>query len=233
MFYGFRMEAKLWFVHVALCRSSCVSAARLATTWRGPCLPTQTDPRRTQCGVGWMSALSRAGENARDDLVSHHTRIALAAAHYELAVGSPLSLLTFFAAAKKVSAAPHRGDANRPITTQGKAKNPKNHQNQGAAGNNGQQTKNPNKSHYLTTPLTYWSFLKNPPTIRSTKPRKKQARHKSRLQGKKSPAPAQINVRTSRGPRSETTAMPITVRQKARTCRAPSPFSGRHAGPAR
>jgi hypothetical protein len=34
---------------------------------------------------------------------------------------SPLSLLTFFAAAKKVSAAPHRGDANRPKTKQGKA----------------------------------------------------------------------------------------------------------------
>ncbi|MDT8841665.1 hypothetical protein ACT2FY_26090 [Paraburkholderia fungorum] len=34
----------------------------------------------------------------------------------------PLSLLTFFAAAKKVSAAPHRGNANRPLTNQGKAK---------------------------------------------------------------------------------------------------------------
>jgi general secretion pathway protein K len=34
---------------------------------------------------------------------------------------SPLSLLTFFAAAKKVSAAPHRGEANRPIRQQGKA----------------------------------------------------------------------------------------------------------------
>jgi hypothetical protein len=41
---------------------------------------------------------------------------------YRLAVASPLSLLTFFAAAKKVSAAPHRGIANRPITMQGKAK---------------------------------------------------------------------------------------------------------------
>jgi hypothetical protein len=30
-------------------------------------------------------------------------------------------LLTFFAAAKKVSAAPHRGEANRPIRNQGKA----------------------------------------------------------------------------------------------------------------
>jgi hypothetical protein len=33
----------------------------------------------------------------------------------------PLSLLTFFAAAKKVSAAPHRGDANKPLANQGKA----------------------------------------------------------------------------------------------------------------
>jgi hypothetical protein len=30
--------------------------------------------------------------------------------------------LSFFAAAKKVSAAPHRGNTNRPITNQGKAK---------------------------------------------------------------------------------------------------------------
>jgi hypothetical protein len=30
-------------------------------------------------------------------------------------------LLTFFAAAKKVSAAPHRGEANRPIRMEGKA----------------------------------------------------------------------------------------------------------------
>ncbi|MDR6449560.1 hypothetical protein J2794_005698 [Paraburkholderia terricola] len=34
----------------------------------------------------------------------------------------PLSLPTFFAAAKKVGAAPHRGNANRPLTNQGKAK---------------------------------------------------------------------------------------------------------------
>jgi hypothetical protein len=40
---------------------------------------------------------------------------------YVLAVGSPLSLPTFFAAAKKVGAAPHRGEANRPIRIQGKA----------------------------------------------------------------------------------------------------------------
>jgi hypothetical protein len=44
-------------------------------------------------------------------------------------------LLTFFAAAKKVSAAPHRGNANRPEAKQGKAntvRTPTKHQ--GAAG---------------------------------------------------------------------------------------------------
>ncbi|HEY2000039.1 hypothetical protein [Paraburkholderia sp.] len=40
---------------------------------------------------------------------------------YGLAVGSPLSLPTFFAAAKKVGAAPHRGEANRPLRIQGEA----------------------------------------------------------------------------------------------------------------
>ncbi|NML32865.1 hypothetical protein [Paraburkholderia antibiotica] len=35
-----------------------------------------------------------------------------------------LSLPTFFAAAKKVGAAPHRGNANRPKANQGKAKKP-------------------------------------------------------------------------------------------------------------
>jgi general secretion pathway protein K len=34
-------------------------------------------------------------------------------------------LLTFFAAAKKVSAAPHRGEANRPLRNQGKANTPR------------------------------------------------------------------------------------------------------------
>ncbi|HEY2020521.1 MAG TPA: hypothetical protein VGH68_05150, partial [Paraburkholderia sp.] len=36
-----------------------------------------------------------------------------------------LSLPTFFAAAKKVGAAPHRGNANKPIRKQGKAKKTK------------------------------------------------------------------------------------------------------------
>jgi hypothetical protein len=58
-------------------------------------------------------------DGARDGLVSDHSGLAQVADIYELAVGSPLSLLTFFAAAKKVSAAPHRGEANRPIRNQG------------------------------------------------------------------------------------------------------------------
>jgi predicted lipoprotein len=36
-------------------------------------------------------------------------------------LGSGLQLLNSYAAAKKVSAAPHRGEANRPIRIQGKA----------------------------------------------------------------------------------------------------------------
>jgi hypothetical protein len=64
---------------------------------------------------------------------------------------SPLSLLTFFAAAKKVSAAPHRGEANRPLTKQGKANNPKKTaKNQGAAGKPRQKG---NKKNLTLKPL--------------------------------------------------------------------------------
>jgi general secretion pathway protein K len=37
----------------------------------------------------------------------------------------PLSLVTFFAAAKKVTAAPHRGNANKPIRQRGCQQKPK------------------------------------------------------------------------------------------------------------
>jgi hypothetical protein len=46
-------------------------------------------------------------------------------AHLKAGGCSPLSLLTFFAAAKKVSAAPHRGNTNKPKTKKGKAKKQK------------------------------------------------------------------------------------------------------------
>ena len=58
---------------------------------------------------------------ARAGLVFGPLRGVLRGGHLQAGGVSPLSLLTFFAAAKKVSAAPHRGEANRPISNQGKA----------------------------------------------------------------------------------------------------------------
>jgi hypothetical protein len=71
-----------------------------------------------------MSALSLTVEMRGPVLSSDHSGITQEADTYRLAVGSPLSLLTFFAAAKKVSAAPHRGNANKPEAKQGKANAP-------------------------------------------------------------------------------------------------------------
>ena len=59
--------------------------------------------------------------NARAHLVFGPLRVHAREGHLQAGGVSPLSLLTFFAAAKKVSAAPHRGEANRPISNQGKA----------------------------------------------------------------------------------------------------------------
>jgi general secretion pathway protein K len=50
-------------------------------------------------------------------------------AHLRLSGVKLLSLPTFFAAAKKVGAAPHRGNANKPIRKQGKAKKTKKQKN--------------------------------------------------------------------------------------------------------
>ena len=69
-----------------------------------------------------MSAVSLTGVVRERNACADHSGFMPAGDTYRLAVGSPLSLLTFFAAAKKVSAAPHRGIANRPIRMQGKAK---------------------------------------------------------------------------------------------------------------
>ena len=68
-----------------------------------------------------MSPVSQAGVARGRISSSEHFALAQVVDTYRLAVGSPLSLLTFFAAAKKVSAAPHRGEPNRPIRMQGKA----------------------------------------------------------------------------------------------------------------
>ena len=63
---------------------------------------------------GADDCLVTGGSEARDQLVSDHSRITASGGHLQAGGVSPLSLLTFFAAAKKVSAAPHRGSANRP-----------------------------------------------------------------------------------------------------------------------
>ena len=71
-----------------------------------------------------MNALSLTGVVRAHISCADHYDFMSVVDTYWLAVGSPLSLLTFFAAAKKVSAAPHRGEANRPIRQQGKANTP-------------------------------------------------------------------------------------------------------------
>jgi general secretion pathway protein K len=58
---------------------------------------------------------------ARAGLVFGPLPVNISDGHLKASGVGPLSLLTFFAAAKKVSAAPHRGNANRPLRTQGKA----------------------------------------------------------------------------------------------------------------
>jgi hypothetical protein len=68
-----------------------------------------------------MTALSLTGAARWQISCADHSGFMPVMDTYSLAVASPLSLLTFFAAAKKVSAAPHRGITNRPLTKQGKA----------------------------------------------------------------------------------------------------------------
>src|ERR1700756_5664363 len=70
-----------------------------------------------------MTPLSQAYARARTQIpdaplpcVGCGTRLAGASSRF--------LCLSFFAAAKKVSAAPHRGNTNRPLTMQGKAPKP-------------------------------------------------------------------------------------------------------------
>ena len=55
-----------------------------------------------------MSAVSLTGVVRERNACADHSGFMPVGDTYRLAVASPLSLLTFFAAAKKVSAAPHR-----------------------------------------------------------------------------------------------------------------------------
>ena len=93
-------------------------------------------PRRTQCGVGGMSALSRAvtqrGTNSCRTHVTSHARATLHGWPFpgddtpgRGTLSSAFLLPTFlWQGQRKVGAAPHRGNANRPQAKQGKAKNP-------------------------------------------------------------------------------------------------------------
>ncbi|CAE6761319.1 hypothetical protein R69746_03404 [Paraburkholderia aspalathi] len=90
---------------------------------RSPWFPMQTRPRRTQCGVGADDSFVTNAECARARIpvaplpqTNHGAHLAGASSRF--------LCLSFFAAAKKVSAAPHRGNANRPLTKQGKAPAP-------------------------------------------------------------------------------------------------------------
>jgi hypothetical protein len=111
--------------HPLLTQQSFIPASRFAHRRRAQHLVGPvggigyTQPSRTEC-VGGMneSCVTNVG-SARDGLVFGPLREALRGGHLQAGGVSPLSLLTFFAAAKKVSAAPHRGEANRPIRKQG------------------------------------------------------------------------------------------------------------------
>ena len=83
----------------------------------------QTRPRRTQCGVGADDSFVTNAERGRARIPVAPLPAADHGAHLAGA-SSRFLCLSFFAAAKKVSAAPHRGNANRPLTMQGKAPKP-------------------------------------------------------------------------------------------------------------
>ena len=90
---------------------------------RSPWFPMQTRPRRTQCGVGADDSFVTNAECERTRIPVAPLPQADHGAHLAGA-SSRFLCLSFFAAAKKVSAAPHRGNANRPLTMQGKARKP-------------------------------------------------------------------------------------------------------------
>gem|GEM_PF-6597339 len=81
----------------------------------------QTRPRRTQCGVGADDGFVTCIECARAPIPDAPLPPPSQGARLRISGVKLLSLPTFFAAAKKVGAAPHRENANRPTRKQGKA----------------------------------------------------------------------------------------------------------------
>ncbi|MFC6311027.1 hypothetical protein, partial [Paraburkholderia dipogonis] len=125
-----------------------------------------------------------------------------------------LSLPTFFAAAKKVGAAPHRGNANRPQANQGKAN---------ATQNTAPKSPRQPQSHYMNPTLTYWSFLKNRPTIHTNTQKAPP--------GQAKPHPPQSANCDSKKNRRQRPTMPKTQRQH-RHARSTASNPGTLSGPA-
>ncbi|CAE6814243.1 hypothetical protein R69888_05799 [Paraburkholderia haematera] len=108
----------------------CARPMAPTTRNRSPWFPMQPRPRRTQCGVGTDDTFVTPAECARTQIPdaplpppSQGTRLRIS--------GLSRFLLPTFLCGKqrKVGAPPHRGNANRPIRTQGKAKNPRSRKN--------------------------------------------------------------------------------------------------------
>ena len=115
----------------------CRGEADGPTTQNEALADRQTLPASTECEAGSMSALSLTPNVRGRRFQMHHYR---GCARDPLMSWrcEPLSLLIFLCGpAKKVSAAPHRGNANGPIRNQGEAKK----SDQGKANAIGTQTK--------------------------------------------------------------------------------------------
>ena len=103
---------------------------------RSPRFPLQTRPRRTQCGVGADDSFVTNAECARTRIPDRTTTRSRPRAPLSISGLSCFLLLTSLCSRQReVSAAPHRGNANRPLTIQGKAKAPGTLTNRRRAGN--------------------------------------------------------------------------------------------------
>jgi hypothetical protein len=105
--------------------------SRVKKPARPSTLPLQTDPPRTQCAGGMNERLVTNRSGARAGLVLARFRIKYRDGSLRAGGLSPLSFAYFLCGRRpegsplggqrKVGAAPHRGNANRPLRTQGKA----------------------------------------------------------------------------------------------------------------
>ena len=170
---------------------------------RSPGFPMQTHPRRTQCGVGADEPFVTNAECARARIPDAPLPRLRRGTRLRISGLSCFLLPTFLCSRqRKVGAAPHRGNANRPLTNQGKA-NAAGTQTTSAAQAKTQAKPNAaglpdrrKKSHYMNPTLTYWSFPKNRPTIQPNTHREpektghdQRQQEKNRRQAKPCPRP--------------------------------------------